>query len=117
MSSSITEIQIPLARHVVVTEDALAVELADGRTLSVPLTWYPRLWHGTSEERSRWLLIGDGRGIHWPDLDEDISIEGLLEGRGSEESQHSLKKWLEGRPSAKRPSQQDAPSDSSSTSR
>lgn len=97
MSSSATEIQIPSARDVVVTEDALTVSLADGRILSVPLTWYPRLWHGTADERGRWQLIGDGRGIHWPDLDEDISVEGLLEGRRSGEGQLSLKKWLERR--------------------
>ena len=98
MSSSATEIRAPSARDVVITEDALTVFLTDGRMLSVPLTWYPRLWHGTADERSRWELIGDGRGIHWPDLDEDISVEGLLEGRRSGESQSSLKKWLAGRP-------------------
>jgi hypothetical protein len=94
MSSSATDIQAPSALDVVVTEDTLTVSLTDGRTLSVPLTWYPRLWHGSAEERGRWSLIGDGRGIHWPDLDEDISVEGLLEGRRSGESQASLKKWL-----------------------
>jgi hypothetical protein len=94
---------------VVVTEDALSVSLTDGRTLSVPLTWYPRLWHGTAEERSHWGLIGDGRGIHWPDLDEDISVEGLLEGRPSGESQHSLKKWLERRHGASDRAARDTP--------
>jgi hypothetical protein len=97
MISSPTEIRIPSARDVVITEDALTVSLDDGRALSVPLTWYPRLWHGTPEERGRWRLIGDGRGIHWPDLDEDISVEGLLEGRRSGEGQSSLKKWLDRR--------------------
>ncbi len=92
-----TEIRTPAARDVVITDDALTVFLDDGRTLSVPLTWYPRLWHGTPDERGRWRLIGDGRGIHWPDLDEDISVEGLLEGRRSSEAQSSLKKWLERR--------------------
>jgi Protein of unknown function (DUF2442) len=101
MSSSAIEIQSPLARNVAVSEDALSVELADGRTLSVPLTWYPRLWHGTSEERAHWRLIGSGQGIHWPDLDEDISVEGLLQGRRSGENQRSLKKWLDGRSSLK----------------
>jgi hypothetical protein len=99
MSSSATEIRIPSAQNVIVTDDELTVSLTDGRTLSVPLTWYPRLWHGTAEERGHWGLIGDGRGIHWPDLDEDISIEGLLEGRRSGESQPSLKRWLERRSS------------------
>ncbi len=97
MSSSVSDIQVPLALSVLVAEDALAVELADGRTISVPLTWYPRLWHGTGPERSRWRLIGHGHGIHWPDLDEDISVEGLLQGRPSGESQHSLKQWLASR--------------------
>jgi hypothetical protein len=101
MSSSATETQVPSARDVVVTEDALTILLADGRTLSVPLTWYPRLWHGTPEEWARWRFIGDGRGIHWPDLDEDISVEGLLEGRHSGEGQPSLKKWLDHRLAAK----------------
>ncbi len=79
------------------TEDALIVDLSDGRILSVPLAWYPRLSHGTQRERDNWELIGDGEGIHWPDLDEDISIDGLLAGRRSGESQRSLKRWLEQR--------------------
>jgi hypothetical protein len=107
MTSSATEIPSPSARDVVVTEDGLTVSLADGRTLSVPLAWYPRLWHGTSEERSRWRLNGDGQGIHWPDLDEDISVEGLLEGRRSGESQRSLKQWLEQRHGPKARARQD----------
>jgi len=72
----------------------LTVELSDGRSISVPLAWYARLLKGTVEERSRWRLIGQGRGIHWPDVDEDISVENLLLGRPSAESQHSLKKWF-----------------------
>jgi hypothetical protein len=109
MSSSTIEIHAPSARDVSVTEDALTVSLADGRTLSVPLAWYPRLWHGTPEERGRWRLIGDGQGIHWPDLDEDISIEGLLEGRHSGEGRSSLKKWLERRPGGSDPAKKDTP--------
>ena len=77
------------------TDDSLTVELSDGRTISVPLAWYPRLTHATGDERSRWRLIGRGEGIHWSDLDEDISVEGLLAGRPSGESQRSLKRWLE----------------------
>jgi len=84
-----------------VTEDTLVVDLVDGRTITVPLTWYPRLAYGTPTERVRWRLIGEGEGIHWPDLDEDISIEGLLAGRRSGETQASLspvartsKSWL-----------------------
>jgi len=80
--------------QVSVTDDTLTVELSDGRSISAPLAWYPRLVHGTVEERRRWRLIGQGHGIHWPDLDEDISVENLLLGRPSSESQNSLKKWL-----------------------
>ncbi len=101
MISSTTEIEAPCARHIAMTDDALVVELADGRTLSVPLAWYPRLWHGTSEERNHWRLIGNGQGIHWTDLDEDISVEGLLCGRRSGESQRSLKRWLDARSSSR----------------
>jgi hypothetical protein len=112
MSSLATESQVPRAHHIVVTDDTLTVELTDGRTLSVPLTWFPRLWHGTSEERSHWCLLGEGRGIHWPDLDEDLSVEGLLLGRRSGESQCSLKRWLEARQSAKTPPSMNPPTSS-----
>jgi Protein of unknown function (DUF2442) len=86
------------ARHVVVSDDSLTVELFDGRSLSVPLAWYPRLLHGTASERDHWRLIGQGQGIHWPDLDEDVSVDGLLKGHRSGESQVSLKRWLDARP-------------------
>ena len=86
-----------MATSVTVTDDALVVELSDGRTVSVPLAWYPRLLHGTAGERRGWRLIGGGEGVHWPDLDEDISVEGLLAGRPSGESQRSLKRWLASR--------------------
>ena len=79
------------------TEDALIVDLNDGRTISVPLAWYPRLVHGSAAERKNWRLIGQGAGIHWEDLDEDVSVENLLLGRPSGESQKSFKKWLAGR--------------------
>lgn len=85
------------ACQVVVTEDTLTVELTDGRGLAVPLGWYPRLWHGTATERNHWELIGEGEGIHWPALDEDLSVEGLLAGRPSQESQRSLQRWLAAR--------------------
>jgi len=85
------------AESVRVTEDTLAVDLFDGRTISVPLAWFPRLLHGTRNERGSWRLIARGEGIHWPELDEDISVEGLLEGRPSGESQSSLQKWLAAR--------------------
>ena len=97
MSTSRTEVKPALAREVQVTDDALTVHLADGRTLSVPLGWYPRLQHGTPEERADWRLIGNGEGIHWAQLDEDISVEGLLEGRRSGESPTSLDRWLRDR--------------------
>jgi hypothetical protein len=82
---------------VIVTGDALIVDLADGRTISVPLAWYPRLYHGTPAERANWRFIGDGIVIHWPDLDEDISIENLITGHSSDESQASLARWLDDR--------------------
>jgi hypothetical protein len=75
-------------------DDTLSVDLSDGRAISAPVTWFPRLSHGTARERNNWRLIAGGRGIHWPELDEDISVEGLLAGHASGESQTSLKKWL-----------------------
>ncbi len=99
MSTSPIEVRIPNAESVTVTEDTLTVDLSDGRTISVPLAWFPRLVHGSQEERNRWRLIGKGHGIHWEDLDEDISVKGLLTGRPSGESQASFKKWLKGRES------------------
>lgn len=97
MTISAVEIDVPDARHVEVTDDTLTVELGDGRTISVPLAWYPRLVHADETERNNWRLIGRGQGIHWNDLDEDISVEGLLAGKPSGESQRSFKKWLEER--------------------
>jgi hypothetical protein len=94
LQSDVTEAR---AQGVSVTDDTLIVELVDGRTITVPLAWYPRLAHGSPAERARWRFIGEGEGIHWPDLDEDISIEGLLAGRRSGETQASLRRWLERR--------------------
>lgn len=94
MSTSTVETRRATATQVSVTDDTLTLDLADGRTISAPLAWYPRLLHGTVEERSRWRLIGQGQGIHWHDLDEAISVENLLVGMPSAESQHSLKEWL-----------------------
>ena len=101
MSTSQSELRAALAQQVAVTEDTLVVDLVDGRTVSVPLLWYPRLAHGTPAERANWRLIGRGEGIHWPDLDEDISVSGLLAGRPSGETQNSLRKWLESRQGAR----------------
>ena len=97
MSVSTLEVSVPEAETVAVSGDALTVELSDGRTISAPLAWYPRLTHATPAERANWRLIGAGEGIHWPDLDEDVSIEGLIAGRPSAESQQSLRRWLEDR--------------------
>jgi len=84
-------------QSVTVSGDSLTIELTDGRSISVPLAWYPRLFHGSAAERGNYELIGDGEGIHWPDLDEDISAENLIFGWPSGESQESFARWLEGR--------------------
>lgn len=97
MSTSAIEIGRVRAQHVRVTSEHLIVHLEDGRTLAVPLAWYPRLMQATDEERQNWRLIGKGEGIHWEDLDEDISVEHLLLGIPSGESQSSLQRWLKGR--------------------
>jgi hypothetical protein len=97
MSSSPTEAHAASIKHVQIDSDTLSIELTDGRTISAPLAWYPRLSHGTPEERSNWRLIGDGKGIHWSDLDEDVSVDNLLFGRPSGESQSSFKRWLDQR--------------------
>src|SRR6266550_3938619 len=101
MSSSAAEIE-PTVKDVRVTTKALEVSLRDGRTLSVPLDWYPRLAHGSPAERQRWRLIADGVGIHWADLDEDVSVSALLSGLPSAESASSLKRWLASRPQLSR---------------
>jgi hypothetical protein len=97
MTISAVKLDISDVVDVSVTDDTLTVELSDGRTISVPLEWYPRLVHGTSEERNNWRIIGRGQGIHWEDLDEDISVEGIIAGNPSGESQSSFKKWLDQR--------------------
>jgi len=91
----------PQATDVTVNDDELAVDHIDDRTIIVPLVWYPRLVHGTSKERKKWRLIGQGEGIHWPDLDEDISVHNLLAGQPSGESQRSFQRWLDSRKSRK----------------
>ena len=87
----------PAALKVQVTAQSLIVDLADGRILSVPLAWYPRLLHGTEAERQNWQLLGDGYAIEWPALDEHIGVEGLMAGRRSGESRESLDRWLASR--------------------
>ena len=91
MSSSVVEIQEARAQSVGLTDEV------DGRTIIVPLVWFPRLWHGMPQERSHFEIFGDGAYIHWPDLDEDLTVAGLLGGRQSGESPQSLKKWLDSR--------------------
>jgi hypothetical protein len=97
MNFSETELSALTATTVSITEDSLTVDLNDGRTIFGPLPWFPRLLHGTAAERTNFHLVGNGSGIHWPDLDEDISIESLLAGRRSGETQPSLRRWLASR--------------------
>ncbi|MBW3541116.1 MAG: DUF2442 domain-containing protein [Planctomycetes bacterium] len=94
MSSSTTKARDVAIIHVGTTDDTLTVDLSDGRSVSAPLGWYPRLAHATEVERRDWRLIAGGSGIHWPQLDEDISVQSLLDGRPSTESDRSLQKWL-----------------------
>lgn len=98
MSTSLIELETPKAVDVALSRNALSVELSDGRTISVPLDWYPRLVHATEAERANWRLVGKGHGIHWEDIDEDISVRGLLAGSPSAESPSSLERWLGTRP-------------------
>lgn len=101
MRTSTNDVADARAMDVDVTDDELIVQLEDGRTLAVPLVWFPRLLHGTRRERARWRLIGRGVGIHWPLLDEDLSVDGLLAGRRSGESQRSLQRWFDSRTSTR----------------
>ena len=100
MTSSAPRIREALVQDVRVSDELLIVELVDGRTVSIPLSWYPRLVHATPEERGKWRLIGRGEGIHWTELDEDIRVEALLAGLGSAESQASFGQWLKDRQAA-----------------
>ena len=84
MASSVTELE-PRAAGVRATDDELLVDLVDGRRLAVPLVWFPRLLHASPAQRDKFELLGDGEGIHWPDVDEDISVRGLLLGLPSVE--------------------------------
>ena len=97
MNSVALEIQAARAQSVTVSDDSLTVDLMDGRTIIVPLIWYPRLWHGTPYERNVIEISEDGSLIHWPELDEDLSVAGIVAGRRSGESPQSLKRWLEER--------------------
>ncbi len=97
MSSLVLEIQEARAQHILVSEDSLQIDLTDGRSIIAPLMWYPRLWHGSPAERSNYQIIGDGEYIHWPELDEDLTVSGVLAGYRSAENPKSLKKWIDGR--------------------
>lgn len=97
MSSLGVDIQEARAQSLSVSDEALRVDLVDGRTVIVPLVWFPRLWHGSKQERDNFEIFGDGAYLHWPDLDEDLTVAGLLEGKRSGESPTSLKKWLAAR--------------------
>lgn len=97
MSSSTVDAQSATAINIILYDATVSFELADGRVVSAPIAWYPRLLHGTPAERNDWRLIAGGRGIHWPALEEDISVDNLLNGQPSGESQTSLKKWFEQR--------------------
>jgi hypothetical protein len=97
MSSLVLEIQEAHAQEVHVREDTLVVELVGGCTITVPLAWYPRLWYGRPKERAHFEILGGGSNIHWLDLDEDLSMAGILAGHRSGESAESLKKWLASR--------------------
>ena len=83
-----------VTKNIAITEESLTIELNNGSSISAPLAWYPRLMHGTQQERGNWRLIGNSEGIHWPDLDEDISVENLLLGKPSGESPASFERWL-----------------------
>lgn len=83
--------------NVNVTDDTLSVDLEDGRTIAIPIGWYPRLAYGTPVERANFQISSAGYGIHWPDLDEDIGVEGLLLGKKSSESRTSFERWLQQR--------------------
>ncbi len=95
--NTLTLTSIPVIESVSVTDDTLTVELSDGRAISAPVAWYPRLQQGSPAERARFEVIGDGQGIHWPDLDEDVSAENLMLGQPSGESQRSFARWLASR--------------------
>ncbi len=96
-SLTVELLEIPTIQRITVTDDTLAADLSDGRTISVPLAWYPRLLHGSIEERNNYRFIAGGSGIHWHQLDEDISIKNLILGQPSGESQKSFQRWLSSR--------------------
>ena len=106
MSGTLSAVVVPALPKIVgvtVTDDTLSADLEDGRTISVPIGWYPRLAHGTSAERAAFRISGGGYGIHWPELEEDLGVEGLLLGKRSNENAASFKRWLERRKAQRSP--------------
>ncbi len=101
MGTLAIEMRMPTVLDVAVSDDKLSVTLSDGRALSVPSSWYPRLAHATAAERASWTIIDSGAGVYWQDLDEDLSLAGLLAGTPSQESQESLTRWLARRSDAR----------------
>lgn len=95
--STLTLENEPLAVDLTITDESLTVGLGDGRSLSIPLAWYPRLEQASEAERANWNLLGGGYAIEWPDLDEHIGVAGLLAGRRSGESKVSFKRWMDSR--------------------
>jgi hypothetical protein len=108
MGSSTAEARVASAVRARILNEAVIVDLRDGRTVTAPLSWYPRLLHGTARERRNWRSIGGGVGIHWPDLDEDLSVEGMLAGKPSAESPAAVEKWLGSRKAVTRKRMQPA---------
>ncbi len=96
-SLTIELLEVPIIQQVTITDDTLSVDLSDGRSISVPLAWYPRLFQGSIAERNSHRFVGNGSGIHWPELDEDVSLKNLILGQPSGESQTSFQRWLNSR--------------------
>ena len=94
MSTSMRTADVTI-QDVGTTDENICVSLSDGRTVTVPISWYPRLSHASPEHRAKWELIGHGHGIHWPELDEDVSVENILLGQPSGEGPRSFARWKE----------------------
>lgn len=103
MNSLVVVEREAIASRVMVSDDELTIHLVDGRKISAPIVWYPRLSNGTKVERAKYELIGRGTGIHWPLLDEDLSVAGIMNGNPSFESEDSLRIWLAQRKSNQMP--------------
>lgn len=97
MSSLPNRLDVPQVTALSINDDTLSVDLLDGRSVSVPLEWYPRLLHANPGERENYRFTGNGEGVHWPDLDEDISVEAIVFGIPSQETTTSVRSWLERR--------------------